>query len=331
MTAGDGEPGIGAQGNGPAGLARQGAQPVRPGFQNGGDGWMDGKADGAFLPPRLAQQRTRLERRPVGGKLEQGCVAPRPHDLQEAEAVDCGALERVGEDRVDGGADGGALFLALRRSAGRCRSSRRCRGAGSPAPPLLRRPSPARPAASVPSTSIRVMAGVGETRKAPPAKATMPLRASSSKSDQPASSSRSYGEGKGSSSASNRAALGPSLLSCASGRFQGSAPGIVSRTTSMAIDWPSVAPEAPSRSTYSWPSADAIAGLPARTRRAATIEPAGTIPSRRMRAATISPPSMRTARRLADAALDQPVRGCRIRHFSASAWSRPSGRPTTLE
>ena len=48
----------------------------------------------------------------------------------------------------------------------------------------------------VPSTSIRVIAGVSDTRSSPPGKATIPLRASSSRSDQPAASSASVGEGK---------------------------------------------------------------------------------------------------------------------------------------
>ena len=52
-------------------------------------------------------------------------------------------------------------------------------------------------AATWPSTSISVIAGVSDTRSSPPGKATIPLRASSSRSDQPAASSASAGGGEG--------------------------------------------------------------------------------------------------------------------------------------
>ena len=59
-----------------------------------------------------------------------------------------------------------------------------------------RRRARARSGGRWPSTSIRVIAGVSDTRSSPPGKATIPLRASSSRSDQPAASSASLGEGQ---------------------------------------------------------------------------------------------------------------------------------------
>ena len=47
------------------------------------------------------QQSAGFERGAVGRQLEQRRMAPRPHDLEEAEAVDRGALERLRQQRVE--------------------------------------------------------------------------------------------------------------------------------------------------------------------------------------------------------------------------------------
>ena len=103
-------------------------------------------------------------------------VRARADDLKEAEAVDRGALERLRQDRVDRRRRSACRCrLSARRSASRCRSSRRCRDARiARARRRPRRPWPARAAASVPSTSISVIAGVTEMRSSPPANRTMP-------------------------------------------------------------------------------------------------------------------------------------------------------------
>ena len=73
-------------------------------------------------------------------------------------------------------------------------SSRRMALAASAAPPTV-----SSSGSSQPSTSISVIAGVGEMRSSPPANCTTPPHACSIKSFQPGSASSSRGVGKGSS------------------------------------------------------------------------------------------------------------------------------------
>ena len=178
--------------------ARKLVEPAGLRFEHGDHRGMRDEADRADLARGAAQQRAGLERGAVGGELEQRGTAARADDLEEAEAVDRGPLERLRQDRVDRLGRRPGARPCRRRSAGRCRSSRRCRGGGSRAAAAAAPASASSSGASVPSTSIRVIAGVGEMRSSPPAKATMPLRASSSRSDQPAASSSSSGAGKAS-------------------------------------------------------------------------------------------------------------------------------------
>ena len=76
---------------------------------------MGSKAEGSLLSRDLPKKRSRLERRTVGGKLEKGSMATRAHDLQEAEAVNRGPLERLGKTIVNDPADRGAQLLTFDR------------------------------------------------------------------------------------------------------------------------------------------------------------------------------------------------------------------------
>src|SRR5437868_9659215 len=159
--------------------------------------------------------------------------------------------------------------------------------------------------ARCPSTSINVIAGVGEMRSSPPAKVTIPLRACSTRSAQPANPGSSREPGKTisrplSRSASDGDAPGGFSVARASGRFHGSTPGIASRVTSMASRAPSLTPLAPLGSRYSTPhSATAMALrplVPMLVSRASITVPAGIDPSSSTRASTISPSSTMAAR-----------------------------------
>ena len=118
-------------------------------------------------------------------------------------------------------------------------------------PPILRRrmaraasdaPRIANPrAARYPSTSISVIAGVGEILSSPPANRTIPLLASSRRSFQPASQVH---RSRGREVLVPRAFQLTRLLvrTFAIGRFHGSLPGIASRVTSILSIAPSVTP-----------------------------------------------------------------------------------------
>src|SRR4051794_29141030 len=146
------------------------------------------------------------------------------------------------------------------------------------------------------------MAGVGEMRSSPPAKRTIPVRAWSISSSQPAPPSSSRPPGKTISRAFSRSARGgiavaDAALTLASGRFHGSVPGIASRVTSTVNEAPSFTPSAPFGSRYSPPSAAIATALrPPLTSFAATTLPEGTTPSSSIRASTISPSATSAAR-----------------------------------
>ena len=85
-----------------ADLLSEGAEPTRLALEDGDHRWVsDKRLTARWLERGAAQQDTRLERRMVLRQFQQRCPAPRPHDLDEAEAVDRGALERLGQVRVD--------------------------------------------------------------------------------------------------------------------------------------------------------------------------------------------------------------------------------------
>ena len=181
----------------------------------------------------------------AGVKLDQRGAGARANDLDEAEAVDGGALERqrAGQRRSPPRQPGARP--CRRRSAGRSRSTRRGRGGGSPAPRRAPRQCASSSAGSVPSTSIRIIAGVGEMRSRRRGIRRSRCAASSSRSDQPAASSESLpGEGKANGQAFENAAPddGDASLTRASGRFHASSPGIASRVISMLSAAPSVMP-----------------------------------------------------------------------------------------
>src|SRR5688572_13214782 len=62
---------------------------------------MGGEANHADLASRAADQGAGFERGTVGRQLEQRGMGARTYDLEEAEAVNCGPLERFGQDRID--------------------------------------------------------------------------------------------------------------------------------------------------------------------------------------------------------------------------------------
>ena len=134
-----------------------------------------------------AEQRAGFERRRGRCQVRSATARPRgrtiwtkPKPLIAVRSNGCGRCASIAA------AARLARRLARDRSASRRRSTRRCRAGGWRAPPPSAGHAPARPAASVPSTSIRVIAGVGAIRSSPPAKRRSPLRASSIRSSQPA-------------------------------------------------------------------------------------------------------------------------------------------------
>ena len=94
-----------------------------------------------------AEQRARLERRAVLRQLEQRRARPRADDLEEAEAVDRGPLERLRQDRVD--RRRGRLALRLAADGRQVDADRAAdvEPADGLRPPPRRRPPQARPAA----------------------------------------------------------------------------------------------------------------------------------------------------------------------------------------
>ena len=64
-------------------------------------GWPTSRLRSGGSNAARRKQRPRLERRAILCQLDQRCVAARAHDLDEAEAVDRGALERLGQAFVD--------------------------------------------------------------------------------------------------------------------------------------------------------------------------------------------------------------------------------------
>ena len=137
-------------------------------------------------------------------------------------------------------------------SAGRCRSSRRCRAGGSRAPLPLRR---APPSCSGRQDSRRRRSGSSPaSAKCEAHRRRMvitPVRASSTRSFQPAVASSSRRAGNSSSRAPSLASAGASCgrfgETRASGRFHGSVPGIASRVTSIVSVAPCAIPGSAAR------------------------------------------------------------------------------------
>ena len=127
-----GKRGLGAQGDGAADLRARAGRSSRAGASSAAiTRGMGDEADRAGLARGAAEQRAGFERGAVGGELDQRGAAARADDLEEAEAVDRGALERLraGSRRPLRRRPGARP--CRRSSAGRSRSSRRCRGGGS--------------------------------------------------------------------------------------------------------------------------------------------------------------------------------------------------------
>ena len=183
---------------------------------------------------RAAKQRASFESRAILRQLEQRRAAPRTDDLHEAEAVDRGALERLGQ-RASIAAAAACAPPCRRRSAGRSRSSRRCRAGGSRWP---LRAAPRTASSSGVQDSRRRRSGSSPAsatiRSSPPANCDDPA---SRLLDQivPARLARARpGRGRPDRAFAARGSGAPaSSVSRASGRFHGSAPGIASRVTSM--------------------------------------------------------------------------------------------------
>ncbi len=138
----------------------------------------------------------RAPRHPIGSaRSSSGSegARPAPHDLQEAEAVDRGALERLGQRCVDRRRPPPCAPPCPRASGNPCRSIRRCRAAGSPRPTACAAPDRQRlQRGGWPSTSNkghRRAWATGAARRRE--RRSRRSRASSSTSDQPASSSAS--------------------------------------------------------------------------------------------------------------------------------------------
>src|SRR6185369_6520891 len=137
---------------------------------------------------------------------------------------------------------------------------------------------------------MTVIAAVASIRSSPPANRTIPQRACSTRSSQPAEPSSLPAAGLPLMFSKSPAAPSESL---ASGRFQGSLPGILERVTSIVSAPPSATPVTPLGSKYSRPSrARATALRPPASKRASRIAPAGEIPSSSILASTIPPSSI---------------------------------------
>ena len=133
----------------------------------------DGRRAASLPAPSNAARRSSArasKARSVLRKLDQRGAAARAHDLDEAEAVDRGALERL--RKMASIASPAFCRAALLPLVGRSipidppMSSRRIALAASAAPATA-----SSSGGRVPSTSIRVIAGVGDMRSSPPAKA----------------------------------------------------------------------------------------------------------------------------------------------------------------
>ena len=241
-----------------------------------------------------AQQRAGLERGAVGCQLEQRGAGARADDLDEAEAVDRGALERLG--RISSTAAAAACRAALPPTGRQVDADRAADASRRIALRAAAAPATASSAGGKwPSTSISVIAGVSETRSSPPANRTMPLRASSIRSSQPAGSEH-VARARETAALLRRSATavpgaGPSpgqrpLPRLGAGdrlagdldvelRALGDTRGALRQQIFLACR----PPRSPLR-----PLLDVVS-------RAARIVPAGTTPSSRIRASTISPSS----------------------------------------
>ena len=183
-----------------------------------------------------------------------------PNDLQEAKAVDRGALERLRQMLVDRRGD--SLALRLAAVVGKSipiEPPMSCRRIAWPLRPRRASASSSGGAENRRHRSASSPAS-GEMRSSPPAKTTIPLRACSISSYQPAALEPVAAARAGIPAAERRrVARRPRPSARASGRFHGSPPGIASRMTSMFRAAPSVTPGAPRGSRYSSPLGTATA------------------------------------------------------------------------
>ncbi len=184
-----------------------------------------------------------------------------------------------------------------------------------------------------PSTSISVIAGVGEMRSSPPAKRTMPLRASSSRSDQPAVSSGLSRGGEGHGCSPRQPALGravgqPARAAASTARSRGSLARDLDRD-GLRLRCASPAPFGQQIFLAVRPprrvGARALVSLASRTvpARAISVE-------QDPRFDDLAVLDQRAAG-FADPALDQPLRQADIPPTFSSTRVSASGRPTTLE
>src|SRR5687768_9210429 len=102
MACGDGNGWVGAQADGSTELAFEGWNPARSAFNCRDHGRSRRQSRRARTGERgPPQQGPRLKAGAVAGELDQRGAPARADDLEEAEAVDRGALERLGQDGID--------------------------------------------------------------------------------------------------------------------------------------------------------------------------------------------------------------------------------------
>ena len=309
IAAGHGERGVGAQVDRAADLARRAASiqsgwmaAIDAGCATSGSHRSRAPRGGAALAPRMPG-----DRRPA----RTGGAAARTDDLEEAEAIDRGPLERRRQDAIDRFGRPPAAPPCRRSSASRSRSIRRCHDGGSSARRPWRRPARAVRAArchrrrsrSSPASArhAELAAGKGDDPAARFVEQVVPARSLERvgrETGTPEPRPAIAGAGAGSAS-----------LTRASGRFHGSAPASASRVTSIVRARPFGDAGAPLGSRYSLSPA-ARDGQRGRSRSAAPRGSSrrGRCPSRRIRASTISPFSTSAARISPMPALDQPLR-----------------------
>ena len=213
---------------------------------------MRDERDRPGLARGAAEQGARLERGAVGGEFEQAGVAARADDLEEAEAIDRGALERCRQDVVDRLGDRLPRGLAADRGqvdpdrSGDAVAADRPRGGGGAGErELLGR-------------QVAIDVDQGHRR------GQRHAQLAAGKGDDPAArfveqvgpagrlkrvGRRRKGQGQARRSRARR--RGRRRVTRASGRFHGSAPASASRVTSIVSAAPSVTPGAPLGSRYS--------------------------------------------------------------------------------